>query len=259
MNKTISFAIYAVCLLIGIGTFFYPFFLPIVQTSSGDANRVYAPFLTIFLLIICLTTLLTDLQGQAMSAKIVALLGTLIALISVMRFIETAIPGPAGFTPIFAPIIIASYLFGSRWGFLLGALTMATSALITGGVGIWLPYQMFAAGGIGFIAGALPKWSGRRATVLLTLYGIIAGFGYGALLNLYFWPFTLGDPSLSWSAELGFWGTIQRYAIFYAATSLWWDAFGAAGNALLISVICQPMIRVLERFRHRFYIVVEEQ
>jgi hypothetical protein len=94
-----------------------------------------------------------EVQGEAVSAKVVAALGMLVALASVLRFLETAIPGPGGFSPVFVPIILAGYVFGSRFGFLMGAMTLLVSALLTGGVGPWLPYQMFVCG-----LGRIQRW-----------------------------------------------------------------------------------------------------
>ena len=89
--------------------------------------------------------LLVELQGRSLSAKTVAMLGVLVAVTSVLRFIEVAIPMPGGFSPIFAPILLSGYVFGGRFGFLMGSFTLLVSGLVTGTVGPWLPYQMFTA------------------------------------------------------------------------------------------------------------------
>ena len=54
-------------------------------------------------------------------------------------------------------LILSSFVFGSSFGFLLGVQSMLLSAFLTGGFGPWLPYQIFAAGWIGLLAGAIPK------------------------------------------------------------------------------------------------------
>ena len=97
--------------------------------------------------------LVLEAQGRAMNAKLIALLGMLIAVNSALRFAETALPGPGGFTPVFMLIILTGYVFGARVGFLMGALSLLASAFVTGGVGPWLPYQMFTAGWMGMSAG----------------------------------------------------------------------------------------------------------
>src|SRR4030043_15203 len=104
------------------------------------------------LLSLCLLVLLFEVQGQGSArptAMVIALLGVLVAINSALRFIETAVPGPGGFTPIFFLIILVGYVFGGRVGFLMGALPLLVSALVTGGVGPWLPAQMFTAGWVG--------------------------------------------------------------------------------------------------------------
>jgi len=202
-----------------------------------------------------------------MSAKLVALLGVLLAINSVLRLAETALPGPGGFTPIFMLIILAGYVFGPRFGFLMGALSMLVSALVTAGIGPWLAHQMFTAGWMGLSAGwlglAVPA---RRASsagpaflrpsraevARLIAFGTAWGFGYGAIMNLWFWPFQSGGVEQSWQAGLSAGQAFQRYAVFYAATSLIWDTLAAIGNAMLLWLFGAPTLKALRRFKSRF-------
>jgi energy-coupling factor transport system substrate-specific component len=213
----------------------------------------YAPALTMILVLLCLGILLVELHGQAVNAKVVAALGILIAATSVLRFLETAIPGPGGFSPIFAPIILAGYVFGARFGFLMGAMTLLTSALLTAGVGPWLPYQMFVGGWVGMTAGWLPHLPQRRAELgLLTGFAFAWGLLFGVILNLYFWPFFAGDMAISWQAGMDLGDGLAKYSVFYMTTSFAWDLVRAFGNALLVLALGIPVIRALERFRDRF-------
>ena len=158
-NKALSIALYAVAAAIGILALGYPFLLASAPSSGlgeGSALTNATPLLTTLLVSLCLAVLLVELQGQAAGAKTVAALGIMVAATATLRFIEVGIPGPGGFSPIFAPIILGGYVFGARFGFLLGAMTMLVSGIITAGVGPWLPYQMFTAGWIGLTAGLLP-------------------------------------------------------------------------------------------------------
>ena len=102
-----------------------------------------------------------------------ALLGILTALSAVLR----ALPGPAGFNAIFLLPILAGYCYGPTFGFLLGALSLLVSALIGGGVGPWLPYQMLATGWVGLLSGWLPELHGHRRLepVMLAVWGGVAG------------------------------------------------------------------------------------
>jgi energy-coupling factor transport system substrate-specific component len=259
-QRALTLTIYGLSGLIGLAAFVYPFFLPIVPmaATSSEVTPPSAPLLTMVLIILCLVVLLVEVQGQTVSAKVVAALGLLVAVTSILRFVETAVPGPAGFSPIFVPILLAGYVFGARFGFLMGTLSLLTSALITGGVGPWLPYQMFAAGWVGLTAGWLPHPQRPAAVLtLLLLFGFVWGMAYGLILNLYFWPFIIGDPAMSWEVASGWRESLSRYFAFYLATSLYWDLTRAGGNVLLLLVVALPTIRALARFRDRFQFAVE--
>lgn len=254
-GQGLSTLIYTLSVAIGLAAFAYPFLLPLTQgTNILGAHASDAPLLTVGLLTLCLAALLVEVQGQAVSAKIVAALGVLVAITSALRLIEVVIPGPGGFTPIFAPIILAGYIFGARFGFLMGTLTLLASALLTAGVGPWLPYQMFAAGWMGLSAGWLPHPRNERLALgMLASFGFWWGLLYGAIMNLYFWPYLAGDPATSWLPGSTLAHGLARYAAFYLATSLLWDLFGALGNLALIMLLGRPTIRALHRFRRRFH------
>ncbi len=254
-QRFLTASIYFLSGLIGLAAFLYPFLWIERQSFASDAFLIRAesaPILTMLLLVICLGVLLLEIQGQAVSAKMIAALGILVAATATLRFIEVAIPGPGGFSPIFVPVILTGYVFGARFGFLMGTLTMLVSALLTGGVGPWLPYQMFVAGWIGLTSGWLPQPRDPQVEmVMLVAVGAAWGILYGLIMNVYFWPF-MGGGSTGYEAGISFVQALKRYLLFYAATSLVWDLARAIGNGLLIAFLGLPAVRALSRFRDKF-------
>jgi energy-coupling factor transport system substrate-specific component len=267
-SRLFSLAIYLTATISGMLVLLYPFFLPAIsqQAGFGVMRTGEMPLMMTFLLGLCLVALLFEAQGPMVNTKLVALLGILVAINSALRFIETAIPGPGGFTPIFFLIILVGYVFGGRVGFLMGALTLLVSALVTGGVGPWLPAQMFTAGWVGMSAIILRPFvsayyasrrqdstsSDRIEIYILAGFGLLWGFLYGGIMNLWQWPFIAGPQSRSYVAGLGFLTTLWHYLAFYLVTSLVWDAVAAIGNVLLLLALGAPALQALRRFRQRF-------
>ncbi len=266
--RLFNLGIYLAASVSGLLVLLYPFFLPAAsqQTGFGTLRAGEMPVMMTVLLGLCLLVLLFEAQGPIVNTKLIALLGILVAINSALRFIETAIPGPGGFSPIFFLIILVGYIFGGRVGFLMGALTMLVSALVTGGVGPWLPAQMFTAGWVGLstpilrpLTRALTKKTAGQTepfanTEILVLagFGLLWGFLYGGVMNLWQWPFIAGPQNQSFTAGLGLAATLQRYLAFYLITSLVWDAVAAVGNMLLLLALGKPALRALRRFRRRF-------
>ncbi|MBP7999821.1 MAG: ECF transporter S component [Chloroflexi bacterium] len=250
VTRWLSGAIYALSGVIGAAAFLYPFFL---RAQGQVYNSGSTLVLTTGLLMLCLLVLLLEIQGQVISAKLVAALGLLVAVTAILRFVDNAVPIPGGFSPIFAPIIMAGYVFGPRFGFLMGVMTLLVSALITGGVGPWLPYQMFTTGWVGLTAGWLPQTTRPRvALFLLALFGLGWGFLFGVIINLYAWPFWIGEATLSWQPGSTLATMVHHYLTYYTLTSLWWDVMAALGNVALILLLGQPVLKALRRFRDRF-------
>jgi energy-coupling factor transport system substrate-specific component len=260
MRRFLSGVIYAASGALGILAFLYPFLLPHTGSGAPEALRgQVAPLLTAALVGLSVLALLIEVQGETLSAKTVALLGVLIAFISVLRFIELAIPVPGGFSPIFAPIILAGYVFGARFGFLTGALGMLVSALMTAGVGPWLPFQMFSAGWAGLTAGWLPHLGKRIDVLILCVFGAIWGMLFGLIMNLYFWPFAMGPVEQTWRQGMSVGETLAHYTAFYVVTSLAWDAVRSAGNAAMLLLIAAPLSRILTRFKLRFHFEASDE
>ena len=266
VSLVLSYAIYALTTGIGALMFLAPFFLPTLQQSNihNQAHGQDSPFMLTFLVGVIFLVLLLEVQGQAMGARFVALLGVLVSINAVLRFAEVIIPLPGGFSPIFFLIVLTGYIFGGRFGFMMGALSLLVSAIITGGVGIWLPSQMFAAGWVGLSAPLCKPLSCLLASknpkievAILAIFAALWGFIYGGIMNLWFWPYVAGPVDQFWQPGITLGDTVQRYAIFYLGTSFVWDAARAVGNFLLVVAFGMPALFALRRFESRFRFVAE--
>ena len=141
-------------------------------------------------------------------------------------------------------------------GFLLDALSFFLSAVVTGGFGPWLPFQMFASAWMGSSAGALrlvTVHAGRRTEVAAVVaFGILWGLLFGAITNLWSWPFFSAGPDISYEAGLGPVETVRRYWNYYILTSFGWDLLRSICNAVILVFVGGPLLRALVRFRERF-------
>jgi energy-coupling factor transport system substrate-specific component len=179
----------------------------------------------------------------------VALLGVLAAIGAAVRPLGA---GLAGVELVFFVLVLGGRVLGPGFGFVLGATALFASALLTAGVGPWLPYQMVGAAWVGMGAGLLPRATGRCELALLALYGSVAGFLYGVLLNLSFWPFSLGsDTSISFVAGDAVVENLRRLLAFSLATSAGWDVGRAITTAAMVLITGPAMLRSLRRAARR--------
>ncbi|MFN2614697.1 MAG: ECF transporter S component [Actinomycetota bacterium] len=233
---------------LGLVAFLYPLFLPSRATAEGSAHVSEAPLLFSLFAVLLIAVAVAELRTGAMGAKEVALLGVLAGLNAVLR-----LPGSfGGASLMFVLPILCGAVFGARFAFLLGATSMAASALITGGVGPWLPFQMWALGWVGAGAAVVgSRVEGRARIAALCAYGWLAGMLFGAVANLWYWPYQQGAGALSWHPGLGVVEGIRHYWRFYVVTSLAWDSGRALGNVVLIALLGRSLLRIFEKFRAR--------
>lgn len=234
--------------LIGLVGFAWPFLL---HASAGGslAHSSDAPWIFLIVLPLLLAIVLAEVTDGSLDAKAIALLGILAACGAALRIPS---PGVAGFEPVFFLLIPAGRVLGRGFGFVLGAITIVVSALLTGGVGPWLPFQMFGAAWFGFFAGCLPPARGRQEIWLLTGYAAVAGILYGTLLDLWFWPFGAGTTtSFSYLPGAGLAENLHRFIFFDLTTSLGFDLPRALTNAVLILLLGRPVLAALRRASRR--------
>lgn len=231
----------------GLVAFTWPLFAD-VRSSPDLAHGGDAPWIFALVLPMLLAILLAEIAEGTLDAKVVAVLGVLVAGGAVLRLPSG---GLTGFSMVFFLLLPAGRVFGPGFGFVLGALTLFASALLTGGVGPWLPFQMFGAGWVGFFAGILPPARGRSEVVLLAAYGALAGLAYGLVLNLWFWPFGSGASGLAFVPGDAVLDNLRRFWAFHLATSLGFDVPRAAGNAALVLVAGRPVLAALRRASRR--------
>jgi energy-coupling factor transport system substrate-specific component len=247
--------VYVLMLVVGAAAFLYPFWLPATAVTN-EAHSGDAPLIAAVVGALVVAAVVLEVRRGTMNGATVAILGVLSASAGLLRLIDL----PGGGSGIFFLVVLAGVAFGPRFGLLLGICAMAVSAIITGGIGPWLPFQMLALGWMGGAAGFLGYATARLAprveVVVVAAYGWVWGFLYGAIMNLWFWPFARGG-ALDWHPGLGLAATLHRYWSFYVATSLGWDAAAAVTNAAIILVTGLALLRTLRRFAHRLDPVVE--
>lgn len=209
-------------------------------------HNASAPVLLGFVLLGVMFVVLIMLGDGGIDAKAIAMLGLLAAVGAVLRPLSA---GSAGIELVFLFIILGGRVFGAGFGFALGSITLFASALLTGGLGPWLPFQMLAASWIGMGAGLLPRrMRGPLEVTILAVYAAASGFLYGQFMNLSFWPFTLGpDTALSFQPGAPVGENLHRFVIFSLATSLGWDLLRAVVLAIGIAVLSRPTLSALRR------------
>jgi energy-coupling factor transport system substrate-specific component len=231
------------------------FVLPFTGLQAGG----YLPLLGVTLAAV-LVFGVVETATRRLDSRRLALLAALAAVDAGLRL--SLVSGIAGFSPVFFLILCAGYVFGPSFGFLTGTTCLLASAITTGGVGPWLPYQMFAAGWVGALSGlAAPRVNrlpGRRDLVVLATVGLALGYAYGAAVDVWDWAtFYRGVPDLGWTPGIAPHAALLRFGHFYLVTSAVWDSFRAWGNVLMVVLLGPPILAALTRFRERFTVVIE--
>jgi energy-coupling factor transporter ATP-binding protein EcfA2/uncharacterized membrane protein len=147
------------------------------------------------------------------------------------------------FKPVVALVIISGVAFGGEAGFLVGAMTMLASNVLFG-QGPLTPWQMFAMGVVGFLAGVLfRKGLLRRTRSSMCVYGALASVViYGGIMN--------PASSLTWAHTLN-WKSLLTYYI----SGFPWDLIRAAATAFFLWFAAEPMLEKLDRIKMKYGLV----
>jgi len=234
----------------GLMMFVWPLLVRV--EPQGLQHGTDAPFLFVAILPVLIVVVLAELSEGGMDSKALAMLGVLSAINAALRPLGA---GTAGIETVFFMLVLAGRVFGAGFGFVLGCTSLFASALLTAGVGPWLPFQMMASAWIGMGAGLLPRRvTGKAEIAMLVGYGIVVAYGFGFLMNLWFWPFVTGaevdyhDGSLSYVAGAPVLENLHRFAVFTLLTSTaGWDTGRAITNTAAILVLGPAVLATLRR------------
>ena len=232
------------------------FVWPLVLNPPEDANSVGPPFVFLALMPVVVILVLVELSEGGIDAKALAMLGVLTAINAALRSLGA---GVAGIELVFFLLVLAGRVFGPGFGFLLGCTSLFTSALLTSGVGPWLPYQMLCAAWTGMFAGLLPQdVRGRAEIVMLVAYGVVCAYLFGVLMNLQSWPYLLGvevvghEGSLAFVAGAPLWDNLRRFTVYTLLTSTGgWDTGRAITNSIAIVLLGPAILAILRRASRR--------
>ncbi|MDX6309037.1 MAG: energy-coupling factor transport system substrate-specific component [Nocardioidaceae bacterium] len=232
----------------GLVMFCWPLFVRVPPAMEG--HTADAPFIFVLVLPVLVGIVIAAFSEGGMDSKALAMLGVLSAVNAALRPLGAGI---AGVETVFFMLVLAGRVFGPAFGFVLGCTSLFASALITAGVGPWLPFQMMASAWIGLGAGLLPRRvRGRAEIAMLVAYGVVAAYLFGLLMNLWFWPYAVGaGTDVSFVPGGSLWANLHRFGIYALTTSFGWDTGRAVTNSLAILAFGPAVLATLRRASRR--------
>ena len=140
--------------------------------------------------------------------------------------------------PVTAIIIVSGIAFGPQAGFLAGALSALSSNLFLG-QGPWTPWQMFAWGLVGYLAGILQQRGLFRKNITVYAYGLLISFIYGWIMNI--WVVIGFVKPIVWET-----------AVLVYLTSIYVDILHAVSTVIFLMLILRPWLKKLERIKLKY-------
>ncbi|MEG0257105.1 MAG: ECF transporter S component [Christensenella sp.] len=199
-----------------------------------DRNYYLISIIIVALSIIPFALVFESRKPQARELVIIAVL---VAIAVAGRAAFFAVPQ---FKPVVAIVIIAGVCFGGEAGFMVGAVTGFVSNFLFG-QGPWTPWQMFAFGIIGFLAGILFKKGvlPKKKLPLCIFGGVATLVIYGLIMD---------TASLLMFSQTATW---QSLLAMYA-TGLPFNLIHAAATVVFLLILSKPMIEKLDRVKKKF-------
>ena len=197
-------------------------------------------FISLLILLETMLPFFLVFEGRRPQARELVLVAALCALGVAGRAVFFMLPS---FKPVLALTIIAGVAMGGETGFLVGSTIMLVSNILFS-QGPWTPWQMFAAGIIGFLAGFLYRRGVlRRSRVSLCVFGALSAILiYGGIMN--------PASALMWTHDLN-WSILLAYYL----TGFPMDCVHAAATWLFLWFAAEPMLEKLDRIKIKYGLV----
>ena len=194
-------------------------------------------FISLLVLFECMLPFFLIFEGRKPQARELVIIAVMCAITIAGRSVFAPLPQ---IKPVLALVIISGVAFGAESGFMVGAVTMLVSNIYFG-QGAWTPWQMFAAGIIGFLAGVLfQKGFLRSNRGALCVFGFIVSIVvYGLIMN--FSTIILTRVPITWEAVLPFY-----------VQGLPFDIIHAFSTSVILFFAAEPMLTKLDRVKVKY-------
>ena len=222
-----------VLLILGIVLLGYELFV-----SQGESYY----YTSLGIIVLSLLGFFLHFENRKPSVILLTMIASLCALAIVSRIAFFFLPQ---IKPMAALIILSGVAFGIEIGFITGAVSAFVSNFYFG-QGSWTPFQMFALGIIGAIAGIL-FFGKRKQNWKLNVYGFFAVFViYGGIVDINTIFFTSGE--LNWKIVLSVYGTALPFNFLFALST-----------ALFLAVLKNPILKRIGRVSRKYCLIDKEE
>lgn len=203
----------------------------------GDRN--YLTVSTI-LMVMAIAPFLLIFEKRRPKARELIVIAVLVGLAVAGRMIFFMLPQ---FKPVTALVIIAAVSFGPETGFLVGALSALISNIFFM-QGPWTPWQMFAFGLVGFVAGLFyQKGLMKMNRLAISIFGFFSCFIiYGAIMNI--------SSLFMYSSALS-----VKLLIATLIVGAPMDLVHAASTFIFLFLFSKPMLEKLARIKIKYGLI----
>lgn len=219
--------------------------IPVVLAASKYfGNRRYY-LCSLLLIILSMIPFFLSFEKRKPEAREIVTLAVMCAIAVASRAVFIMVPH---FKPLVGIVMITAIAFGAEAGFLTGAVSAFVSNFIFG-QGPWTPWQMFAYGIAGFLAGLLTKTGilKKEKKLMSAIYG-----GLEVLL--------ITGPILDTCSIFLMSNVVNREAaaaIYLSGLPV--NAVHALATFLTIFLLLKPMLEKLERIKIKYGMMEEEK
>ncbi len=213
--------------------------VPAALSYCAATGSEQSAFLTLFAALCSIAVFFTGFEVSRPSLRQIMPTVVLGAIAAAGRIVFAPI---ADFKPVSAICILAGATLGRRSGFMVGALAALVSNFFFG-QGAWTPWQMYAWGLIGYLAGVLAPRGAFEKTPVLLLFGFLSAMLYGLILNGWY--------------VVGFIRPITLPSVLAAyAAGFPYDFIHGTATVFFLATLYVPWRRKLDRIKRKFDLLI---
>ena len=196
-------------------------------------DRKYA-FVSLALSVVACIPFFVSFEKGKNDARRIVIIAVMTALSVAGRFVFAPIPF---FKPVTAIVIITAIYLGAEAGFITGAFSAVVSNFYFG-QGPWTPFQMFAWGLVGFLAGLLAKRL-LESKVLLIIFGALSGVVFSFIMDV--WTTLWADGTFNIARFIASITTAAPFTVVYMVS-----------NVIFLLLLTKPIGRKLQRLKTKY-------